>query len=328
MRKLFTVIIAAGCAFACLCAAAQQAEPSRLFKAPAHPLRLLSDASVLSATQSGSRVVAVGQRGVVLVSENAGKDFRQAKSVPVGATLTSVAFSSRNEVWAAGHWGTILKSSDAGETWQLQRIDTINDQPLFSIWFENPQHGLAVGLFSLVLETHDGGRSWDRVALPKSADGDRSELNLFKVFGDAAGTIYIAAEQGTLYRRPPGQARWDVVSTGGKGTLWTGVALDGQTVVVAGLQGKMFRSEDGGMSWQPVPSNTTSSITDLIQLPDGRLVGTGSDGIVLVSSDRGRTFHSSRPVAVTALHAVAVGARGRPLVFAQHGVGQLLSDDK
>lgn len=38
--------------------------------------------------------------------------------------LFSVSFPSKNEGWACGRWGTILHSSDGGETWAPQQSGT------------------------------------------------------------------------------------------------------------------------------------------------------------------------------------------------------------
>jgi len=52
-------------------------------------------AMILASTLAGQRIVAVGERGTVLLSDDAGKTFRQAKQVPISATLTSVYFTDQ-----------------------------------------------------------------------------------------------------------------------------------------------------------------------------------------------------------------------------------------
>src|SRR4051794_32612400 len=86
--------------------AANAAPPSlKILAAKLEPTAQTS--MILAATQAGKRIVAVGERGVVLLSDDAGTSFRQAKSVPISSTLTSVKFVDARIGWAAGHWGVI-----------------------------------------------------------------------------------------------------------------------------------------------------------------------------------------------------------------------------
>ena len=75
---------------------------------------------VMAATLAGSRVVAVGDYGGVLLSDD-GKAFRQARVVPTRTVLTSVFFLDAQHGWAAGHDGTVIATVDGGETWRVLR---------------------------------------------------------------------------------------------------------------------------------------------------------------------------------------------------------------
>lgn len=159
---------------------------------------------LLDATRAGDRVVVVGDRGVVLLSDDGGRTYRQARAVPTRATLTAVSFADALNGWAAGHWGVILHTTDGGETWSLQREDTAVDQPLFSIWFKDLRSGYATGLWSLLLSTDDGGETWREVNVPPAADSSRADRNLFKVFADERANLFIAAERGVVYKSSDG----------------------------------------------------------------------------------------------------------------------------
>ncbi|RFQ06817.1 glycosyl hydrolase, partial [Pseudomonas sp. ATCC 13867] len=66
----------------------------------------------------------------VLLSDDQGKNFRQARSVPLSTPLTGVSFVDADHGWAVGHWGAILVTSDGGESWQIQRMASDVDRPL------------------------------------------------------------------------------------------------------------------------------------------------------------------------------------------------------
>ena len=252
-------------------------------------------AMMLASVRTGNRVVAVGDHGVVLISEGTGAEFRQAKKVPTRATLNDVYFVDDKEGWAAGHWGVILHTTDRGETWVRQRSENSVDQPLFAVHFFDSLHGLAAGLWSLLLSTEDGGKTWKSVQVPAPEGARKADKNLYAIVSDNKGLIIIAAEQGWVYRSTDGGNTWAAVTTGGKASYWTGLILDDGSVLVAGLTGKIARSTDSGKTWVLVESGSkTSSITSLRQSPDGVIVGVGLEGLQLVSHDRGLSFQATQ----------------------------------
>lgn len=276
-----------------------------------------TSASMLSVTHAGQRLVAVGDHGVVLLSDDDGKSFRQAKSVPVSVTLTGVSFADQSNGWAVGQWGVILHTTDGGESWQLQRSDTAVDQPLFSVYFKNKTDGVAVGLWSLVLETRDGGASWNVKNLPAPPDGGKADRNLYKIFANEKGDLFVAAEQGIVLRSTDGGDHWSYLKTGNKGSLWSGVALANGSLIVAGLRGAVYRSTDNGDTWVALDSGTKSSVVDLAGRGNNA-VAVGLDGTVLEIN--GDTVKPSQRDDRLPLTAVTQAADGRTVMFSKKGV--------
>jgi photosystem II stability/assembly factor-like uncharacterized protein len=287
---------------------------------PASRLAQPETTMILGATRAGTRLVGVGDRGLVLLSDDDGSTYRQAAAVPTRATLTAVCFVDDKTGWAVGHWGVILATRDGGENWTLQRDDRTVDQPLFSVWFKDGKSGVAVGLFSLLLTTSDGGATWEKSQLPSLPGARKVDTNLFALFPDMHGGLLIAGEQGMVYRSDDLGHGWKPLPTGNKGTLWTGIALHDGTLVVAGLRGKILRSADQGRSWTAMASGTESSITSLMELPGGKLFATALDGVSLTSDDGGRTFAVLQRVEPLALTTVVPRADGTPILFSTSGV--------
>ncbi|KVD29191.1 WD40/YVTN/BNR-like repeat-containing protein [Burkholderia ubonensis] len=286
---------------------------------PAHAWAAPTRMMLTDATRAGRRVVAVGEHGVILLSDDDGRSWRQSRRVPVSATLSAITFADAQHGWAVGQWGVILATADGGETWEKQRIDTSVDQPLFSVIFTNARDGIAVGLWSLMLQTHDGGRTWTPTTLPKPPGGGKADRNLYHIFADRQGALYIVSEQGTVLKSTDGGANWRYLQTGGKGSLWTGVAMPDGRIVVGGLLGSLFQSSDGGATWAPLNPGTKSSITDVVATGNG-LLAVGLDGLVLTQRANGESFElAQRPDRAT-LTAVLAGAGGKPLLFSQDGV--------
>ena len=270
---------------------------------------------VIAATRAGPRIVAVGDYGGVLLSDD-GKAFRQAKSVPTRTVLTSVFFLDAQRGWAAGHDGTVLATADGGETWRVLREEPGKERALMSVWFENPQHGLAVGQFGLVVETEDGGSSWHERHLVDNRD--QGERHLMGLFAGPDGLLFAAAESGGVFRSADHGRTWALVQTDNKGSFWAGLALREGALLAVGLRGHVFRSVDQGQHWQEIASGTQQSLTDIVQLADGSVEIVGMSGAVLRSTDQGATFSAHLREDRTNLTAI-VPAAGGPLLFSLGG---------
>lgn len=278
------------------------------------------NASMLALACAGARAVAVGDHGVVLLSDDGGKQWRQARQVPVDVLLTSVSFSDSQHGWAVGHWGVVLRTDDAGETWKLQRSVLEEDRPLFAVHFFNANDGIAVGLWSQVLRTADGGSSWVEQTTGFSKASGISDLNLYNLFADAKGVVYATAEKGRLLWSADQGRHWAVMETGAAGSLWSGVALDHGQLLVAGLRGILRLSEDGGRHWSHVGGDVKDSLTGVAALDAKHLMVVGVDGQQLFSENGGKTFQSRRRVDKLSLNAVGTCSSGaRPLMLSVRG---------
>jgi len=77
----------------------------------------LERALLLSVTNTGSRLVASGEHGVIIFSDDAGTSWQQA-SVPVSTLITDLHFFDNQIGWAVGHDGLIMRSVDSGASWE------------------------------------------------------------------------------------------------------------------------------------------------------------------------------------------------------------------
>jgi photosystem II stability/assembly factor-like uncharacterized protein len=301
------------------------APPVALKLQPAEITTAATNAMMLSSTRAGKRIVAVGDHGIVLLSDTDGADFRQAKSVPVRSTLTAVCFVDEKTGWAVGQWGVVLRTDDAGETWTVQRSDTTTDRPLFSVYFKDRNRGWAIGLWSLVLETKDGGKTWNTVQIPPPPGRKRADRNLEKIFANRMGTLFIAAEQGLVLWSYDGE-KWNYVNTGYKGSFWTGISLNNGTLLVGGLRGTIYRSNDDGRSWKESKTTLTSSITDFAEA-GGKVFAVGLDGVTLESDNGGVSFQGTQRPNRTPFTTLCVNSVGKIVKFSKQGVVKDMPDE-
>ncbi|MBE8191316.1 MAG: hypothetical protein HAW64_03755 [Alphaproteobacteria bacterium] len=233
------------------------------------------------------RLVAVGQHGHIIYSDDTGNTWVQAVDVPTRSTLTDIIFLDSKTGFAVGHDSVILRTQDAGETWQLQYSERRGEDPLFGVHFTNQRHGIAVGAFSRVLETQDGGKTWAKRTL---IEGSFDDFHLNGIFADRHDNIYIPAEFGAVYKSTDKGRTFTAIETPYEGSFWGGMALDNDNILIWGMRGNAFMSANEGKLWNKVTTNTDRSITGGVQLRNGDVVLTGLSGLVLVSDDEGESF--------------------------------------
>lgn len=301
-----------------------RAAPPTPVPAVASPIATRSP--VLGMAWAGPRAVAVGDHGVVLLSDDQGQRWRQAAAVPVSSLLTAVCFVDAQRGWAVGHGGAILATTDGGERWAVQRLALAEDRPLFSVHFFDAQRGVAVGLWSLVLTTDDGGQTWAEQRLPTPPGATKADANLLQLFADPRGQLYAAGERGLVLVSSDQGRSWRYKPTDFKGTLWSGVALADGSLLVGGMRGALYRSTDAGAQWTRVPLDSKASVTALVAGAGGEVLALGLDGLLALSRDGGRQFeqHSRTDrLGLTAALPVAghpAGSPGRWLLGSRNGV--------
>lgn len=319
---IFGVVLTIGVAvtYSDLSVAATTSEVQKVLMQPALKSLSPTHSSILSSAKAGDRVVAVGEQGVVLISDDRGLTFRQAKSVPVRTQLNTVYFKDAAVGWAAGQGGTILKTQDGGESWQLVRSDLDSDRPIFTIYFTDENVGWAAGLWSLLLKTTDGGKNWVQVDLPNLPSGRKPDLNLFKIIPAKNNDgIYIAAERGTILSTRDEGKTWKYIETGYSGTFWTGVVASSGSLFVGGLRGAVYLSKDEGESWKRIESDTKDSVVTLISDKD-YVYGAGLNGLLLKMNDEGQGLKVTYEPSRIALTSLQVEPDGRLIRFGASGV--------
>jgi photosystem II stability/assembly factor-like uncharacterized protein len=284
---------------------------------PALPVRQPGKAALLDGARAGRRIVAVGEHGVVALSDDEGASWRQARSVPTSASLTAVRFADERAGWAVGHGGVVLASPDGGETWQLQtdgrRLAALAqqaararpasgdthaaallkgadllvadgpDKPLLDLHVVDAQRVMVVGAYGLCFETLDGGRSWssamDRLDNPKA-----QHLYALRARGD---TWLMAGEQGLLLRSSDAGRTFQRIPSPYAGSWFTIASTPHGRWLVAGLRGNAFVSDDDGERWERLDGAPPASFVGAVALPDSSVLLANQAGQIFAAPPAG-----------------------------------------
>ena len=315
-----------------------------LAAAAAHALPLLNEPAVMSPKalhsamlavgRAGDRLVAVGERGTVLLSDDHGVQWRQVP-VPVRVSLTAVRFLDARQGWAAGHQGVILHTEDGGEHWTVQLdgvraaklieevarhgderarrvaqrfVDEGPDKPFFDLDFADGRHGMAVGAYNLAFATADGGATW----APVDLDGVNPKArHLYAVrMGKEPGQVFVAGEQGLLLKSDDRGRNFAALPSPYKGSFFGLLQTGSGTLIAHGLRGNAFRSTDGGQQWAPSDTGIPTTIAASATAPNGAIVLLGQAGELQRSVDGGLSFSRTparQPLPAAGLAATADG---------------------
>jgi photosystem II stability/assembly factor-like uncharacterized protein len=274
--------------------------------------RLAPRSLLLDLAAADGRLVAVGERGHVLISDDAGQTWRQVR-VPTRSNLTGVFFLDRERGWAVGHDAVILRTADGGETWERVHWAPEKESPLFDVWFSSPFKGIAVGAYGSYYVTADGGASWKEK--PISED----DAHLHRLARAADGLLYLAGEAGVLYRSDDGGESWKDLPSPYEGSFFGVLPLADKVVLAFGLRGHLYRSEDAGETWVELDSGTTAMLTDGVVMADGTVLVVGLGGAVLLSDDGGRSFTFKTPADRRGIAGVVEGAPGVLVMVGEFG---------
>jgi photosystem II stability/assembly factor-like uncharacterized protein len=265
------------------CAVFSTLADSRLDVEYAEIQPLAPESVLLDVTRVGDRLVAVGERGHVVRSDD-GEKWLQAENVPTRSTLTTV-FALGERLWAAGHDAVIITSGDHGRTWTREHFDPEGEQAVMDLHFTDEQNGVAIGSYGLYLVTSDGGATWEAGVVDEE---NEYHLNAMVRFPD--GVRLIAGEAGYSYRSLDDGVSWQPLELPYDGSMWGAIITSRGCVVFYGLRGHVLQSCDAGENWVELESGSLASLSGAAE-HQGMLVFAGNSGTVLTWAGGGFTSH-------------------------------------
>lgn len=316
----------------------------------AQPVRAPDRVFLDTVALAGARLVAAGEHGVIAYSDDDGATWTQA-TVPVDATLTSVAFATPEIGWAVGNYGVILQTTDGGKSWQRQ-LDGLQanqltltaaqeavaqgskqpaapnslrranifmqngpDKPFLSLLTISPTEVIAFGAFRLAMRTDDGGKTWKDWSL--NIDDPVSH----NIYGAAhiGSQLYLTGEAGLVFCSDADGSEFHVLPPPANVTLF-GVLATGDGILVYGVAGNAFKSTDDGANWKQIQFAPSVNLTSAITLKSGAILIGTEDGKLFISHDQGVSFRSLPVVLPMVLSGMVQAPDGAVIVVGSRGI--------
>lgn len=270
---------------------------TRFHMLPALQTDAASSSLILDATTDGQRILIGGEQGHILYSDDSGTSWTHAQ-VPVSLAITAVALSGSVHAWATAHDGTLLRSTDRGQSWQtnLTGVDVarmsadVADELVKQLQAEidlaapDSLEDLEWALDDAQFAFEDASANIDfGVTIP---------LLDVRFENDRSG--YALGAYGILLHTTDGGTTWSLLSNrldNPENYHLYGIARSKSgTLLVAGEAGTLLRSRDGGENWDRPDSPYQGSFFGIVAADDGALLTFGLKGNVFRSTDDGDTW--------------------------------------
>lgn len=197
----------------------------------------------------------------------------------VESTLNDLYFHDAHNGIAVGWDGTVLLTTDGGETWVGPTSSPPGTVALNGVSFGDALRGIIVGHAGSAWWTDDGGQNWH-----EGTSGTAENLQEVAMLGPATGLA--VGWGGTILRTIDGGDSWTSMTSGTTEPLWGVAALDDSTAVAVGDY-TILRTIDGGANWaeisHPAPITWFYDV-DFSNPLDGLAVG---DYATVLSTDDG-----------------------------------------
>lgn len=191
---------------------------------------------------------------VICCSALTSLDFEWINPYPTGNCLRDVQFIDTLTGWFVGDAGTIVKTTDCGNSWDIIDLDTrIN---LTGIYLLNEHKYWIVGDSGLILYTSDGGVNW---TIQSSGLSDHfSDVNFSdSVHGCAVG------KQGVIYITEDGGNNWTKCDSFTHHNLKSVYFTDSILGWAAGDSGIILHTVNGGFQWTQQNSAITWNLNEI-----------------------------------------------------------------
>ncbi len=186
--------------------------------------------------------------------------------------------------WAVGVDGTIIRTVDAGKTWET--IKSPVNEILLNVNSYNGKVVLLTGFNGTVLRSENSGLTWE---IPQIPDNITSDLWRVEMLNDTLG--WIAGKGATLLKTTDAGKSWEKVETGYPNyNYWYVSFYKEKYGYIAGDSGKVLKTKDYGTSWQELNIGDNKSLYTLTVFDSLRVVTGGAFGRVAYTNDGGKSW--------------------------------------
>lgn len=213
------------------------------------------------------------------------------QTTPTTNNLFEVHFVDTLVGWVVGQYGTMLRTSDGGETWMDVSSNFYSNYGNRVVFLDTPYtaKGWIAADGGLIMRTTNSGWSWSYESI---SSGSTNFYDMSIVRRDTSYQLYAVGG----YR-----SYGSVVASSGNGTwsaqlqVYTGILcgitfVNRDTGFVVGNGGNMYKTTNGGSSWLTASSGTDTNLCSIKFFNDSVGVVVGDKGMIRKTTDGGSTW--------------------------------------
>lgn len=236
--------------------------------------------------------------------------------------INSISFLDERNGFALGDSGTVLTTSDSGNTWQQINIyskkniydgyflptgksilvgdssafyfstNYLNDyrqiliqgnNTLFRIHFIDDLTGFVLGNYGMIMKSLDGGLSWRRIFSP-------TNQLLYDVSFVNESLGFIVGWNGTVLKTTDRGETWTIEKPMTRKYLKS-IDFMGDYGVIVGGGGEIYKTDNAGETWTLINVDNISGLQKVKFINENLVIAIGSKGNFIVSNNKGENWN-------------------------------------
>lgn len=203
-----------------------------------------TDFALLGVAVNGDKRIIVGQRGTVFVGKadggwEPGTSGTEARLMQVGVNASGLAV-------AVGEFGTVIRSKDAGKTWEKLTLDWAGfredgyEPHIYAVDVDDAGRIVLGAEFAYVIVSTDGGDTWSLT--------NKGEKSIFSIHLLPEGTGFAVGQEGLVMKTTDAGNTWSAIDAHSDANLFGVWSSKHGEIVITG-QRALLRSSDNGATW-------------------------------------------------------------------------------
>ncbi len=216
------------------------------------------------------------------------QDWEWRNPLPQGNRINDIYAFNESKAIAVGDRGTIMRTSNGGESWQISRIKY--PKWLYSIHFANSTTGFISDSDGQIYKSTDGGETWEIISKPSSTA-------ISNVYCLSDIDIISISYDGSIFKSTDGGETWNSKSNPGSNSAYLNEIYfidDNVGFIVGGSQygqgAELFKTTDRGETWTDIAINYETEFASIFFINSTTGFIVGKYGTILKTTDVGETW--------------------------------------
>ncbi len=233
----------------------------------------------------------VGSYSHILVKKDESDWVKMSKNIL--GNVWDMTFVDKNNGFGIGYGPFLLKTHDAGKTWESDKVFPDSVRNNYKVWFSDLTTGYVMDFEKGLYKTIDGGNTWRNVL----SEGDSYYSDLFFI-NNTVG--WVLQSDGSIYKTNDAGETWSkIITLEPANRKWLTLLFEDENTGFATFNCNNITQESGGIvkitdgsivSKSDIENHTT--VNKMVRSGDGTLWTACSRGIIYKSVDNGESWQA------------------------------------